>query len=269
VHALVRLALLSFVVVVFAGCSGGSASPPPFQSGTAAPTPVPTAAPTATPAPTPTPVPTIPPLNYFPFTNQASYEGGTPGGGYQNVFGPETAPSGPPSCAAPVAGNIGDYLAGSTWFPVMDHTVSNTAVARSGGQIPVYVFTKDGIGNVYIDGYYFGANQTKTCVTPYPFVKSQMKAGDSWVYTDINGHTDVATVAFVGQPSSFVVTGNGPHAGQVVTYQNVAKVNYGNAFAIYWSAGNGPVETENLVSSTTGQPNTWTAFAITVTPGSP
>jgi hypothetical protein len=254
----------SIVAVVFVGCSGGSASPPPFQNGTAAPTPVPTA------VPTPTPVPTIAPLNYFPFSNQASYEGGTAGtGGFTDQSGPETVTSGPPSCAAPVAGNIGDYLAGSTWLPVTDHTVSNTAAARSGGQFPVYVFTKDGLGNVYIDGYFFGFNQTKTCVTPYPFVKSQMKAGDSWVYTDINGHTDVATVAFVGQPSSFVVVGNGPHAGQVVTYQSVAKVNYGNAFTIYWSPGNGPVETENLVNSTTGQPSTWTAYAITVTPGSP
>jgi hypothetical protein len=177
--------------------------------------------------------------------------------------------SGLPNCSASVQGNIGDYEVGVSWVPVTAHSVSNIDLVRTNGQFPVYIVTKDGIGNIYIDGYFYGYNQTKTCVAPYLFVKSQMKAGDSWVYTDINGNTDVASVVYVGQAASFTVTGTGPHAGQSVTYQNIAKVNYGNTFAIYWSAGNGPIESVNTVDSTIGQPNTWTAYSVTVVPGSP
>src|ERR1700737_1708449 len=51
--AFATLGLAAFV----AACNGGVTSPPPFFTGTAAPTPTPTPIATATPTPTPTPAP--------------------------------------------------------------------------------------------------------------------------------------------------------------------------------------------------------------------
>ena len=227
------------------------------------------------PVPQPSATPTIAPLNYLPFDNSAGFEGAPAGGGYQS-FNPavlaaqNSIASSAPNCAASVS-TMGDFsLAGTFPALVADSTAMTSAAANHvTGQTPVYLLTKDAAGNVYIDGYYFGVNNVKKCVTPYVFVKSQMKAGDTWVYTDINGSTQTASVQYAGQPASFTVGGNGPHSGTTTNYPNVSQVNYGSTFTVYWAAGYGPAQTVNIGQPASEPfPPTWTAYGYTTVPTS-
>ena len=213
--------------------------------------------------------------NYFPFDNSAGFEGATNGGGYTYynpalIAAQNSIATSAPNCAASV-GTLGDFSLGSTFPPlVADSTATSSAAANKvPGQTPVYLLTKDAIGNVYIDGYYFGVNNLKKCVTPYFLVKSQMKAGDTWLYTDINGLTQTATVQYAGQPAAFTVTGTGPHGGMTASYPNVAQVNYGSTFTVYWAAGFGPAQMVNIGEPASSQnPPTWTALGYTTVPNS-
>lgn len=242
--------IVSTMIAALSGCSGGGSAPSSVP-----------------PTVTPSPVPTIAPQNFLPFDNQASYEGGSSNGwnGASGLIGVRDTQS--PNCAASIAGSIGDYDLGSTALPLESN--QTLAQGQSGGQVPFYVVTKDGIGNVYIDGFYLSS--AKSCVVPYLFVKSQLRVGDSWTYTDINGFTQVASVLAVGQTVNFRVTGPGPHGGQQTgPYSNVAVVNYGSTFSVYWAAGLGPVESVNAVQGPFSSSNLqWTAYAITPSSTSP
>jgi hypothetical protein len=252
-----RFAVVVFgaALVALAACSGGSAtnvSPPPVTA-------------TATPAP----LPTIAPQNYMPFSNIAEYDGGDSTAAFFYDTGPEASPdANTPNCAASLAGNIGDYGLSSARL-IMSNETQTQAQAQFNDQFGSYFLTKDALGNIYVDGYF--ASGKKSCVKPYLLMKSQVTSGDSWVYTDLDGFTQVATVISVGQSASFRVSGGGPHAGQQAgPYANLAVVNYGSTFTLYWAPGLGPVEAVNTVSAPASiGPMQWTAYSVTPVPGSP
>jgi curli biogenesis system outer membrane secretion channel CsgG len=259
-----RLAImLTAAVLALVACSGGG-------SGS---TPAPPATPTA--SPTPTPTPTIAPQNYLPIDNSAGFEGGTAGFG-STTFGPTTlafqnaVATASPICSSSI-GTLGDFALAAAWPALVAYSTATASASANNvaGQTPEYLVTKDTTGNIYVVGYYFGVNNVKKCVTPYVFVKAQMKAGDSWTYTDINGATQTAAVQYAAQSASFTVTGGGPHSGATSNYATVAQVNYGSTFTVYWAASFGPAQTVNIGQpASAGFPVTWTAFGYTTVPNS-
>jgi hypothetical protein len=247
---------------VFALTTDTTSTPPPFGS----PTPVPT--------PTPTPAPTIAPENYYPYSNSATYEAGTQNGSSQSfttqLAAKNASLSYPSDCSAPLGGN-GNYESdiNRVLVPYQSlYTVQNP------GQTPGLVLSKNAIGDVYVVGTiaYGTASPPVTCVAPYPLAKAQMRAGDSWTYTDGFGVTRTATVVRDHTPATFIVTAPGaPDNGKTTTYPNTAQVSYGSDQVIYWAAGYGPVQVVNAVQHPLGPSETynpWTALNWVLDPNS-
>lgn len=217
------------------------------------------------PAPTGSPAPVA--QNYFPVANQAGWEGGLPSGGYQWLSVSSLTTSESTTCGKSI-GSFGDYEI-NPYVQMADYAIASDPSFKYPGQYPTYVITKDSTGNVYVVGYQAGGGNPIICVAPYVLVKSQMANNETWTYTDINGRSKVATVVEAGPQQSFTVTGNGPHGGQSFVYSNVAEVNYGNEFTVYYAAGYGPVQTINQPQYNSGEPLVWTAYGYVKTAGSP
>jgi hypothetical protein len=241
---------------VFALTTDTTSTPPPFGS----PTPV----------PTPTPVAE----NYYPYSNTATYEAGTPNGAWQafttQLAAPNASFSYPADCSAPVGGN-GNY---ESYINRVLVPYQSLYAVQNPGQTPGLVLSKNAAGDVYVVGTvsYGTASPPVTCVTPYPLAKARMHAGDSWVYTDAFGVTRTANVVRDHAPSTFTVTAPGsPDNGKSTTYANVAQVSYGSDQIIYWAAGYGPAQVVNLVQHPLGASQTfnpWTALNWVLDPNS-
>lgn len=225
--------------------------------------------PVATPSPAsgwpalPHVMPAIASTNFFPVDNQAQVAGGNAKGSAYMNFGTLAAVVAGGHCGDAI-GTFGDYRIDYNEV-FEDYTIFQAATFSNVD--PYYVITKNAAGDVYIVGYTASWNGPETCVTPYLWVKADLRPGDSWQFTDLAGRAYTASVVSVGQTQSFTVTVENadgpPYGGQSFTYSNVAEITYGPAFTMYWAAGYGPVRTENAVDID-GIPFDWTLFGYVV-----
>ena len=208
-------------------------------------------------SPTPSPIPAT---NFMPvfLSNTWSYEGGTPTSYYNNTG--ITMPTLSATCSSSL-GSFGDYQSIQYILPYVDMVVPGQT------SLAILDVSKNTSGDLYAVGYENFPGPTITCVKPFPIARATMKASDTWTFQDILGFTRVATVVYARQPSSFVVSGNGPHGGQSVTYPSVTEVTYGPDQTIWWGADIGPVQIQNS-TSLSNFPATLTLYDSTISPAS-
>lgn len=254
------------------GGGGGSVAP----AGPAA-TSTPVATPTATATPTPTPTP-LAAQNYLPVANKMGYETGTPSGYADTndaVLGAKIADT---SCTGAVGGSFGEYVLGSNAPALIPAAFANAYIAAHSGANPLYVYSKNAAGDVYIVGTaIYGQNSIPSvqCVTPYVWMKAVVSAGDSWSYTDAMGTPGTATVTEIQNSQQIAVQSGatGPNNGKTTAYNYVATIAYSQSsslFTMRWVPGVGPVQTtDSTASSVPGVGATWTAYVVTISPGSP
>ena len=259
------------LAALLAACGGGG-------GGNVAPS-----GPVATPTPTPVPTPTATPTpaaaqNYLPVSNKMGYETGT-SNAYADtsdaVLGTKIADT---SCIGTVGSAFGEFVLGSNAPALIPTTFSNAYTAAHNGANPLYVVTKNATGDIYIVGTaIYGQTSTPAvqCVTPYVWMKAQVAAGDSWTYTDANGTPGTATVTDIQNSQQISVQSgtNGPNNGKTTAYNFVATVAYSQnseLFTMRWVPGVGPVQTtDSTQSAVPGVGQTWTAYVVTISPGSP
>jgi hypothetical protein len=262
-----RTGLLTILLVtLLAACGGGGGS-----SGGG----IPVATPSPTPAPTATP--NTSPQNYFPVNDKMAYVTGTSGGSASTSAAAIGTPLVDTACSTPVNPVFGEYLV-SAATALVDYATINAYQAAHNGANPLYVVTKNTGGDVYVVGIAtYGQSNTPavSCVTPYLWVRAQMKAGDAWQYVDALGITRTANVtAFSTAQVVTVQCGTCVNNGQQKTYSNVATVVYGGSspYTMLWAGGVGPVQTTNtatLAAAPAGVGATWTASSVILSPNSP
>jgi hypothetical protein len=251
------------LLVLAAACGGGGGGGGVTPGGGSNPTPTPTPVPTATPSSAP--------QNYFPVNNQVAYDtssGGSTAATSSNVLG---TPLTDTSCSLSISATFGEYAVTAV-TPLVSYSLINAYQSAHAGANPIYVITKASNGNVYIVGtatYGQSSVPSVSCISPYLWVRSQLRVGDAWNYTDVMGTTSTATVSSI-QPSLVVTAANGAQT----TYQNVATIVYGsvNPYTIVWVPGTGPVQTTNTVAlnnAPLGVGLLWTAASVATVANSP
>lgn len=182
------------------------------------------------------------------------------------------------SCVSSVGTAFGEYVLGSNAPALIPNAFANAYIAAHSGANPLYVVTKNPAGDVYIVGTaIYGQNATPSvlCVMPYVWMKASVNTGDSWTYTDAMGTAGTATVTGIQNSQQIAVQSgtSGPNDGKSTAYNYVATVAYSQAsslFTMRWVPGVGPVQTtDSTQSGVPGVGSTWTAYVVTISPGSP